>query len=147
MFKMGSHCSFWTSETQVMAKRRGRKSNCQFDSRPEKVRNRPDLLSCRQRATYLGKLSTRATTLLQIALRSEVCSQSYGAPKSRESQLVGFWDSPVGVPGVLGVPREKSHLDVGPVESCRVYYKGEGGGFPKSGPWWVLCVRVARGSS
>jgi len=39
------------------------------------------------------KLSTRATTLLQTALRSEVCSQSYGAPKSRESHLARFRDS------------------------------------------------------
>ncbi len=30
----------------------------------------------------------------------------------------------------LGNPRTKSHLDVAPVERCRVYYKGEGGGFP-----------------
>ncbi len=29
----------------------------------------------------------------------------------------------------LGVA--KSHLDVAPVESCRVYYMGEGGGFPR----------------
>jgi hypothetical protein len=29
----------------------------------------------------------------------------------------------------LGNPRTKSHLDVGPMERCRVYYKGEGGGF------------------
>ncbi len=34
----------------------------------------------------------------------------------------------------LGSPGKKGHLDVGPVESHRVYYKGEGGGFPKSGP-------------
>jgi hypothetical protein len=26
---------------------------------------------------------------------------------------------------------EKSHLDVGPMERCKVYYKGEGGGFPQ----------------
>jgi hypothetical protein len=26
---------------------------------------------------------------------------------------------------------KKNHLDVGPVERCRVYYKGEGGGFPQ----------------
>jgi hypothetical protein len=71
------------------------------------------------------KLSTRATTFLQIASRSEVCSQSYGAPKSRESHLAGFRDSHSGVPG------EKSHLDVGSVASHRVYYKGEGGGFPQ----------------
>jgi hypothetical protein len=31
----------------------------------------------------------------------------------------------------LGSPGTKSHLDVAPVESCKVYYKGEGGGFPQ----------------
>jgi len=35
--------------------KKGRKSNCQFDSRPQKVRNRPDLLSCRGHATYRWK--------------------------------------------------------------------------------------------
>jgi hypothetical protein len=32
--------------------KKGRESNCQFDSRPEKVKNRPDLLGYKQRATY-----------------------------------------------------------------------------------------------
>jgi hypothetical protein len=80
----------------------------------------------------------RATTLLQTALRSEVCSQSYGASKSRESHRAGFRDSRVGVPGV--------HLDVGPMQSHRVI-RGKVVASPKSGPWWVLCVRVARGLS
>jgi hypothetical protein len=31
----------------------------------------------------------------------------------------------------LGSPGTKSHLDVAPVEWCRVYYMGEGGGFPR----------------
>jgi hypothetical protein len=31
----------------------------------------------------------------------------------------------------LGSPKTKSHLDVAPVESCRVYYMGKGGGFPQ----------------
>jgi hypothetical protein len=83
----------------------------------------------------VGKLSTRATTLLQTASRSELCIRSYAPSKSRESQLAGFRDSHAGVPG------EKSHLDVGSVESHRVYYKGEGGGFPKSRPWWVKWVQ------
>jgi hypothetical protein len=61
--------------------------------------------------------------LLQITPRSEVCSQSYAAPKSQESWLARFRDS--------RVPGEKNHLDVGPVERSRVYYKGEGGGFPQ----------------
>jgi hypothetical protein len=35
--------------------KKGRESNYQFDSRPEKVKNRPNLLSFRQRATYRWK--------------------------------------------------------------------------------------------
>jgi len=94
----------------------------------------------------VGKLLTRATTLLQIAPRSEVWSQSYGVPKSWESQLARFRDSHSGVPG------EKSHLDVRLVERCRVYYKGEGHGFPQVRamvslvclccPWFVLAPKV-----
>jgi hypothetical protein len=60
----------------------------------------------------------------------------------------------VGVPTLaisgfpLGSPETKCHLDVGLVERCKVYYKGEGGGFPQvravmslvspSYPWLVL---------
>jgi len=37
--------------------------------------------------------------------------------------------------GDFGTPtwesRTKNHLDVGPMERCRVYYMGEGGGFPQ----------------
>jgi hypothetical protein len=33
------------------------------------------------------------------------------------------------------VPGEKSLLDVGPVERCRIYYKGKVVASPKSGPW------------
>ncbi len=45
--------------------------------------------------------------------------------------MARFRDSRAGVLGVPGVPGEKSHLDVGPVESHKVYYKEEGGGFPQ----------------
>ncbi len=31
----------------------------------------------------------------------------------------------------LGSPETKCHLDVGPMANHRVYYKGEGGGFPQ----------------
>jgi hypothetical protein len=51
--------------------------------------------------------------------------------------------------GSLGT---KSHLDVGPMERCRVYYKGEGGGVPQVWavvslvcpccPWLVLAPKV-----
>jgi hypothetical protein len=59
----------------------------------------------------------------------------------------------VGISGLpLGSPETKSHLDVTPVERCRVYYKREGGGFPEvqamvslvnpSCPWLVLAPKV-----
>ncbi len=52
----------------------------------------------------------------------------------------------------MGVLGEKNLLDVGPVERCRVYYKGEGGGFPQVRavvslvcsccPWFVVAPKV-----
>jgi hypothetical protein len=47
------HLDIWNTS---YGQKKGRKSNCQFDSRPEKVGNRPDLLSCRQCATYRWKV-------------------------------------------------------------------------------------------
>jgi hypothetical protein len=42
----------------------------------------------------------------------------------------------VGISGLpFRNPKIKSHLDVAPMEKHKIYYKGEGGGFPKSGPW------------
>jgi len=63
------------------------------------------------------------------------------APKSRESQLARVRDSHLGVPG------EKSHLDVSFVASHKVYYKGEGGGFPQVRAVVSLVCRVAHGSA
>jgi hypothetical protein len=58
-----------------------------------------------------------------------------------------------GISGLpLGSPGTRSHLDVAPVERRKVYYKGEGGGFPQvqavvnlvcpSCPWFVLAPKV-----
>jgi len=116
------------------------------DSRPKKIGNQPIYLASEGVQHIVEKLSTRASTLLQTASRSEVCSQIYGVPKSRESQSTRFRDSH------SGVMREKSHLDVGYVASHRVYYKGEGGGFPQVWavvslvcpfcPWLILAPKV-----
>jgi hypothetical protein len=48
-----------------------------------------------------------------------------GIPKIVRVPIVGF----LGLP--LGNPETKSHLDVAFVERCRIYYKGEGDGFPQ----------------
>jgi hypothetical protein len=49
MSKMGLHCSFEYFKHKLWPK------EGQFDSRPEKVKNRPDLLRCKQHATYCWK--------------------------------------------------------------------------------------------
>ncbi len=108
-----------------MAKRRAGSQTASLTPNQKKSRIDPIYLAADNLRHIVEKLSTRATTLLQTAPQSEVGSQSYGAPKSQESRLARFWDSHLGVPG------EKNHLDVGPVERCRVYYKGEGGAFPQ----------------
>jgi hypothetical protein len=86
-----------------------------------------------------------ACKVMGLQSRGSPSSHDFGTP-TRESQLARFWDSHTGVPG------KKSHLDVGPVERCRVYYKGEGGGFPQVRavvslvcpccPWFVLAPKV-----
>ncbi len=129
-----------------MAKRRAETQTANLTPNQKKSRIDPIYLAADNVQHTVGKLSTRATTLIQTASRSEVYSQSYGAPKLRESQLARFRDSHSGVSG------EKSHLDVGPVESCRVYYKGEGDGSPQVWavvnlvcpccPWFVLTPKV-----
>jgi hypothetical protein len=47
----------------------------------------------------------------------------------------------------LGSPGKKSHLDVASVRSCREYYKGEGGGFPRVRAVVSLVCPSARGLS
>jgi len=117
-----AHLDIWNTS---YGQKKGQESNCQFDSRPQKVKNRPDLLSCRGRATYCWK----------------DLDESYNFPSDRIAiwgLLAKLWGSKVaGVPfgtisGLpLGSPGKKSHLHVASVESYRVYYKGEGGGFPQ----------------
>jgi hypothetical protein len=61
--------------------------------------------------------------------------QSYESPKTKKKKK-----------------KKKNHLNVAPVERCKVYYKGEGGGFPQiravvclvspSCPWLVLAPKV-----
>jgi hypothetical protein len=105
--------------------KKGQESNCQFDSRPLKVWNRP-----------LPDVRFGSTTWRWKAL-----DESYNFALDRiviQGLLAKLWGFKV--PGVpfgaisglpVGSPGKNSHLDVGSVESHRVYYKGEGGGFPQ----------------
>jgi hypothetical protein len=146
---MGWHCSFRYLKHKLWPKERSGvefPGVCQFDSWPLKVGNRPEILGCRERVTYRWKGLDETYNFAsdRIAIRG---------------LLAKLWGSKVsGVPfgaisGLpLGSPGKNSHLDVASVESCRVYYKGEGGGFPQVRavvslvcpccPWLVLAPRV-----
>jgi len=121
--------------------KKGRESNCQFDSRRLKVKNRP---------------------LPDIALRSE--TWRWKALDERynfglELVLIWIWGEelwPSKVPRLqprtvsglqLGSLGKKGHLDVASTESCREYYKGEGGGFPRVWAMVSQVIQVAGGLS
>jgi len=95
-----AHLNIWNTS---YGQKKGRESNCQFDSQPEKVKNWLDLLSCRQLATY----------------RWKALDEGYNFASERTSirgRLTKLWGSKVaGVPAgaISGLPlgspgREKS---------------------------------------
>ncbi len=124
-----------TSNTNY-GQKKGRESNCQFDSWPLKVKNHPDFLVCMWHATYHWKNLEKATTVLQTSSQSEVCTQSYGPPKSWKSQLWEFQDSHLGVPGQNDIWVLVLWL------GTKYTIRGKVVASPKSGPWWVLWVWV-----
>jgi hypothetical protein len=90
----------------------------------------------------VGKISTRATTLVKTSSRSDPAVGSYELWKSRDSNRDSFRT----ISGLqLGSPRKKSHLDVALVGWRREYYMGEGGGFPRVQAVVCLMVQSAHG--
>jgi hypothetical protein len=140
-----AHSNIWNTS---YGQKKGQESNCQFDSWPKKVGNQPNLLGYRRRATYCWK----------------VLNDSYNFALDRTSiwgllaKLWGFKVARVLVDVILGLPlgspgREKSFgCKFSRNASHKVYYKGEGGGFPQVRavvslmcpccPWLVLARRV-----
>jgi hypothetical protein len=117
--------------------KKGRESNWQFDSRPLKVENCLDFLACRWRATYLWKALDKgynfALDITSIGgLNTKLWAPKVGTPKVVGVPTLGILGLPLGSPGT------KWHLGADFVAWHKVYYKGEGGGFPKFGLWWVL---------
>jgi hypothetical protein len=129
MFKMSFHDPFGILKHFC-------KSNWQFDSRSLKVENRLDFFVCRWRATYHWKILTRVTTLLDTSPQLEVFTQSYGPPKSWESQFREFRDSN------LGVPRQNDIWMLASWPCTNNIIKEKVVASPKFRPWWVLWVCV-----
>ncbi len=140
----GLDFAIWTFKTQVMGKRRAGSQTSSLT--PDHKKSRIDLLlTCELRVQYVvGKISTRATSLVQTSSRSDFAVGSYELPKSRDSNRDNFGT----ISGLqLGSPGKKSHLDVVPKMWRREYYMGEVGGFPRVRAVECLVVQSARGLS
>jgi hypothetical protein len=121
--------------------KKGRESNWQFDSRPLKVGNRPLPKVCRWSAMGHWKALEESYNfgldLTPIGGRSQELwvSKVSGVQPGTISGLL------------LGSLGKMCHSDVAPAGSCREYYIGEGGGFPRV---WAVVSQVcqsARGLS
>jgi hypothetical protein len=110
--------------------KKGLKSNWQFDSWPLKVWNRPNFLACRWLETYRWKVLNEGYNFVWDLIAIQGLHTKLWGPKVTD------------VPIILGLPfgsfGTKCHLDVAPMERRKVYYKGEGGGFPQV--WGVMSL-------
>jgi len=124
----------------------GQKSNWQFDSQPLKVENRLDFHACRWHATYHWKALDKGYNFALDLISIRGSQAKLWRPKFAGVPTLAISGLPLGSPGT------KSHLDVGPVERCIIYYKGEGVGFLQVRPmvnlvclccsWFVLAPKV-----
>jgi hypothetical protein len=117
-----THSNIWNTS---YGQKKGQESNWQFDFWPLKVKNRLDFLLFRWRATYRWKAFNEGYNfaLDLISIRG-LHTKLWGLKIVRVPTL--------GISGLpFGSPETKCHLDVGLVERHKLYYKGEGGGFPQ----------------
>jgi hypothetical protein len=126
--------------------KKGRESNWQFDSRPLKVGNRCFFDIRFESATRRWKALEEGYNFASDRVAIGLCSREISASKVPGLQPGTNSGLPRGNPGKNG------HLDGTSATSCRVYYKGEGGGFPQFRavvslvcsccPWLVLAPKV-----
>jgi len=124
-----THLDIWNTS---YAQKESLKSNWQFDSRPLKVGNQPDLLACRWRATYHWKALNDGYNFALNLISIWGLHAKLWAPKIAKIPSLAISGLP------LGSPETKCHLDVGFVERHKVYHKEEGGGFPQV--WAVVSL-------
>jgi len=114
------HLHIWSTS---YGKKKGWESNWQFDSRPLKVRNWPDLGVFRWSATHHWKaLEENYKFVLDLISIGGLSKELW--PRKVPGVQIGT---------VSGLLLEslgtKNHSDVGAAERHRVYYMGEGGDF------------------
>jgi hypothetical protein len=100
-------------------------SNWQFDSRPQKVENCPNFLSCRWCEMYHWKALNKGYNFASYFISIKGLHTKLWALKVTRVPILGISRLP------LGNPRTKWYSGASFVAKHKVYYKGEGGGFPQ----------------
>ncbi len=126
-----THMDIWNTS---YGQKKGQESNCQFDSRPLKVGNSPDFLAHRWPAIYHWKALKEGYNFAWDFISIRGFHTKLWGPKVMGILTLGILGFP------FGSPKTKCHLDVGLVERHKVYYKGEGDGFPQV---WVVVSLVS----
>jgi hypothetical protein len=115
-----THLDIWNTS---YGQKKGRESNCPFDSQPLKVGNRPDLFAFTWCATYHWKSLNEGYNFASNLILIRGLHAKLWAPK-----VAGF--PTLAISGLtFGSPETKCHLDAGLVERHIVYYK--------KGKWWL----------
>ncbi len=123
MSKMGLHDPFEHFNTSY-GQKKGRESNWHFDFRPLKVGNCSDFLAWRWCVTYRWKAFDEGYNFaLKLILIKGLHTMLRASKVVRVPTL-----RILGLP--FGIPKTKWHLGAGYVARHKVYYKGEGEGFP-----------------
>ncbi len=119
-------CLKWTRMTHLETSNTSYGQMKGWESRLVKVKNRPNSLVFRWRATYHWKALNEGYNFAWNLIVIGSLHAKLWAPKIKGVLVVRISRLP------LGSPKTKCHLGVGPVAKHKVYYKGEGGGLPPS---------------
>jgi hypothetical protein len=84
-----------------------------------------NFFACRLRATYHWKVLDKGYNFALDLISIEGLHTKLWGPKIARDPTLGISRLP------FGSLETKCHLDVGLMERHKVYYKGEGGGFPQ----------------
>jgi hypothetical protein len=79
--------------------KKGRESNCQFDSRPLKVKNRPNFFAFRWHATYRWKALNEGYNFILKLISIRGLHTKLWAPKVAKVPIVGILELPFGCSG------------------------------------------------
>ncbi len=108
----------------------------QKKGRPLKVRNCFNFLVCKWRVIYYWKDLDKGYNFASSLTSIGGLHTKLQASKVARVPILGISGLPLGSAGT------KWHLGVGPWPCIEYTIRGNVVASPKSGPWWILCVRV-----